>query len=88
MKPDKMFECSCADGFTEDFCQFKIEQDHLLFVLGNDLLVSDGDGRLIEKNVIMDAQVEVFGSCSTMFNGEAIIFGGEDSITERQVNLK
>ena len=86
MKPDKMFECSCADGFTGDFCQFKTEQDHLLFVSGSDLLVFNGDGRLIEKNVIMDAQVEVYGSCSTILNGEAIIFGGRESNIKRQVN--
>ena len=85
MKPDKMFECSCADGFTEDFCQFKIEQDHLLFVLGNDLLVSDGNGRLIEENVIMDAQVGFHESCLTMLNGEAIIFGGRETDFIRQV---
>ena len=88
MKPDKMFECSCADGFTGDFCQFKTEQDHLLFVSGSDLLVFNGDGRLIEENVIVDAQVEVYGSCSTMLNGEAIILGGYYSDIERQVQLK
>ena len=32
MKPDKNFECSCTDGFNGDFCEFKTEQDHLLFL--------------------------------------------------------
>ena len=92
-KPDKIFACSCADGFTGDFCEFKTEQDHLLFVGGysnweNFNLVFNADGRLIEKNTAIDKQVEVTDSCSTMFNGEAIIFGGSNSNVIRQVRLK
>jgi len=87
MKPDKIFECSCADGFTGDFCEFKTEQDHLLFVLENDPLVFNADGRLIEENSVIDQQSGAFGSCSTMLNGEAIIFGGTSNI-ERQVHFK
>ena len=84
MKPDKIFECSCADGFTGDFCQFKTEQDHLLFVWDNDPFVFNADGRLIE-NAVIDEQAGAYGSCSTMLNGEAIIFGGGISNIERQV---
>ena len=94
MKPDKIFECSCADGFTGDFCEFKTEQDHLLFVGGywNNFelekldLVLNADGRLIAENAVIDEQVEVYASCSTMLNGEAIIFGGFNF--KRQVDLK
>ena len=32
MKLWKTFECSCMNGFTGDFCEFKTEHDHLLFV--------------------------------------------------------
>ena len=86
MKPDKIFECSCADGFTGDFCEFKTEQDHLLFFHENDALVFNADGRLFEeKAVIENLDIQsantieplVSGaaySCSTMLNGEAIIF--------------
>ena len=97
MKPDKIFECSCADGFTGDFCEFKTEQDHLLFVGGysnyrgrweNFNLVFNADGRLIEENAVIDQQVRVYGSCLTMLNGEAIIFGGSGLNFDRQVNLK
>ena len=96
-KLSKIFECSCANGFTGDFCEFKPEQDHLLFVSqywngneysNNPLLVFNADGRLIEENVIIDKKAGAFGSCSTMLNGEAIIFGGYDSDIERQVDLK
>ena len=89
MEPDKIFNCSCADGFTGDFCEFKTEQDHLIFVYRKTPLVFDADGRLIEENVVIDEQVEVYGSCSTMLNGEAIIFGGSwNSNFVRQVYTK
>ena len=88
MKPDKIFECSCADGFTGDFCEFKTEQDHLLFVQEKTPLVFNADVRLIEENAVIDQQVEVYSSCSTMLYGEAIIFGGWYSNFKRQVHLK
>ena len=97
MKLHKNFECSCADGFTGDFCEFKTEQDHLIFVtrswngseyINNPPLVFNTDGRLIEENAVIDEQAGARGSCSTMLNGEAIIFGGRDSEIKRQVHLK
>jgi len=88
MKPAKIFECSCADGFTGDFCEFKTEQDHLLFIYRETPLVFNADGRLIEENAVIDEQSGAFFSCSTMLNGEAIIFGGWISNNERQVHLK
>ena len=88
MKPCKIFECSCADGFTGDFCEVKTEQDHLLFVHRNTPLLFNANGRLIEASVVIDEQVEVWGSCSTMLNGEAIIFGAWNSNFYRQVHLK
>ena len=89
MKLRKIFECSCFDGFTGDFCEFKTEQDHLLFVYGVIPLVFNADGRLIEENAVIDEQADAYGSCSTMLNGEAIIFGGKwASIYYRQVHLK
>ena len=94
MKPDKIFECSCADGFTGHFCQFKTEQDHLLFMsrdwngINKPPLVFNGDGRLIEENAGIEKQAGAYGSCSTMMNGEAIIFGGLDSDIKRQVLFK
>ena len=90
LKLKKVFECSCTDGFTGDFCEFKTEQDHLLFIHENTPLVFNADGRLIEENAVIDKQVEDDGSCSTMLNGEAIIFGSSDwnLNTYRQVHLK
>ena len=89
MEPDKIFNCSCADGFTGDFCEFKTQQDHLLFVYDITPLVFNADGRLIEENYVIDEQAEVWGSCSTMLNGEAIIFGGYYYTNfVRQVHLK
>ena len=86
LKLKKVFECSCTDGFTGDFCEFKTEQDHLLFVYRENPLVFNADGRLIEENAVIDEQAEAYGSCSTLLNGEAIIFGGNNS--KRQVHLK
>ena len=97
MKPDQIIECSCADGFTGDFCEFKTEQDHLLFIsrmwngiewLNNHRLVFNADGRLIEENALVEGQAGAHGSCSTMLNDEAIIFGSLDSEMNRQVHLK
>ena len=88
LKLKKVFECSCIDGFTGDFCEFKTEQDHLLFVHEKTPLVFNADGRLIEEIAVIDQQVEFFGSCSTMLNGEAIIFGGWNLNIKRQVHLK
>ena len=55
-------------------------------------MVFKADGRLIEDNAVIDKQAGAFASCSTMLNGEAIIFGGYDSDIdsdiERQVHLK
>ena len=88
LKPDKNFECFCANGFTGDFCQFKTEHDHLLFVDKKTPLIFNADGRLIEENAVIDEQVVVYRSCSTMLNGEAIIFGGGYSNIYRQVYFK
>ena len=89
MKLNKIFECSCADGFTGDFCEFKTEQDHLLVVHEKTPLVFNADGRLIEENAVIEQQTGAIVSCSTMLNGEAIIFGGSPSLNiERQVHLK
>ena len=76
LKLKKVFECSCIDGYIGDFCEFKTEQDHLLFVHENDASVFNADGILIKENPVIDRQAYVHGSCSTMLNGEAIIFGG------------
>jgi len=86
MKPSKNSECSCIDGYTGDFCEFKTEQNHLIFVHQETLSVFDADGNLIEENAVIEGQVDVEGSCSVMLNGEPIIFGGKNS--ERQVHLK
>ena len=87
LKPHKIFECSCFDGYTGDFCEFKIEQDHLLFVIEQATWIFDADGRLIEENAVIEEQADVYVSCSTMLNGEAILFGGYSNL-KRQVHLK
>ena len=73
----KILECSCGDGFTGDFCEFKTEQDTLLFVTTLGYLrqfVFAANGRLIQDYTDIDDAVED-PSCSTMLNGEAVIFG-------------
>ena len=73
----KMFECSCADGFTGDFCEFKTEQNQLLFLRDYDLIFNV-DGQRIEKSFTFDDNAYASISCTTMLNGEALIFGGWD----------
>ena len=51
-------------------------------------MVFNASGTLIEESVVtIDEQAGAYESCSTMLNGEAIIFGGYDS-NKRQVHLK
>ena len=83
-----ILKCSCVEGFTGDFCQFKTGQDHLLFVttvLNRTELLFNGSGRLIGDRAVVDEQIAAYGSCSTVFNGEAIIFGGWTTNFHRQV---
>ena len=86
LKQSKNSECSCIDGYTGDFCEFKTEQNYLLFLHQETPLVFNADGNLIEENADIEGHVEVEGSCSTMLNGEPIIFGGKN--LEQQVQFK
>ena len=83
MKLWKIFECSCADGFTGDFCEFKTEQNQLLYIRNFDLIYND-EGEQLEKSFIFD-DASYEGSCFTMLNGEAVIFGGEWNDISSQV---
>ena len=47
--------------------------------MNNPSLVFNADGKLIEENAVVEQQAGAYGSCSTMLNGEAIIFGGDGS---------
>ena len=94
-----MFECDCALGYTGDFCEFKVEQDHLLFVgttvndFGNqfkDKLVFNSNGTLIGESTSIGENSGAYRSCSTMLNGETIIFGGnhdQPTNINRQVSI-
>ena len=76
LKLYKIFECFCVNGFTGDFCEFKVEQDHLLFVSDVNSLVFNASAWVIKQNALVDKSLSVDNSCSTMLNGEAIILGG------------
>ena len=53
-------------------------------------LILNVDERLIEESAVsIDEKAGAYGSCSTMLNGEAIIFGGySDLDIIRQVHVK
>ena len=84
-KPVQIFECSCVDGFTGDFCEFKTEQNQLLYIRDYDYLFFNDQGQRIEKRFAFDDNAYAYGSCITMLNGEAVIFGGWDDNVNRQV---
>ena len=81
----------CADGFTGDFCEFKTDQNELLYLNSNSEwrmngFVFNDEGLITRKSVTFDDNVGAFHSCSTMLNGEAVIFGGSgNDINARQV---
>ena len=76
------------DGFTGEFCEFKTEQDHILFIDQISPLVFNGNGKMIAENAVIEDGIDVDGSCATMLNGEAVIFGGWYSTNIRQVLFK
>ena len=98
VKPVKIFECSCANGFTGDFCEFKAEQNQLLYrgVIDNDpplqyeVVVND-EGRIHESIVSNSIDNAIASrSCLTVLNGEAVIFGGyglDRQVTQSTVNF-
>ena len=87
----KAFKCTCKNGFTGDFCEYLTEQDHLLFLGASDFyfnLVFNVDGRLIAQNdTEITGDAGVIGACSTMLNGEVVVFGGDYEFS-RQVHPK
>ena len=98
-KPLKTFKCACADGFDGIFCEHKIGADHLLFISTtlndfenrfNDKLVFNKEGRLLGESASIGENSGAYRSCSTMVNGEAVIFGGnhdQPTNINRQVNF-
>ena len=73
------------DGFTGDFCEFKIGQNHLLFIRGNSQSLFNANGKLIGEKEVVDEQIGADGSCSTILHGEAVIFGGSSRNIDQQV---
>ena len=82
--PVKIFECSCVDGFTGDFCEFRTEQNQLFYLEDQDGYVFNTDGQLLKNGITFDDKVGARDSCFTMLNGEALILGGHWAL-ERQV---
>lgn len=51
-----------------------------LSVLKITVINSYSNGKLIGEKAVVDEEISAYGSCSTVFNGEAVIFGGWTSI--------
>ena len=66
------------------FCEHKKESNHLLYLntgIYNDQnisLIFNENGNSIDTGFLIGENAYAFGSCSTVLNGEAIIFGGWD----------
>ena len=76
LKRRKSFECLCSEGFTGVFCDHRIEEKSLLFMHGKESYLFNIDGSYLGNTDIISEDVEIRGSCLTMFMGEALIFGG------------
>ena len=48
----------------------------MLYLDLNDPFVFNSDGKFVTKSVTVDENSGAYGSCFTMLNGEAVIFGG------------
>ena len=83
MEPVKLFECSCLNGFTGDFCEFKTDQNELLYLETNNAFVFNDLGQPIKESLTLDYDVGASFSCSTMLNGEAVVFGGSGGRSRR-----
>ena len=83
-KPVQIFQCLCVDGFTGDFCEFKTEQNQLLYIRSSDDLFFNDQGQRMGKSFAFD-DAGAYASCFTMLNGEAVIFSGRNENIERQV---
>jgi len=84
------FECSCVDGFTGSFCEHKNESNHLLYLNtnGQDLsLIFNENGNTIDTGFTIGENAYADQSCSTVLNGEAIIFGGLWGQYYRQISV-
>ena len=76
LKRRKSFECLCSEGFTGVFCDYKIEAKSLLFMHGKESYLFNMDGSYVGNTDTISEDVEIRGSCLTMFMGEALVFGG------------
>ena len=90
MKVVKIFECLCKNNFTGDFCEFKTEQNQLLYFNNEYMNAFDGDGLVLKASPNFDVDVGSDYSCATMLNGEVVIFGGwhMDKIARQVKNEK
>ena len=93
MKLEKIFECLCPNGFTGVFCEFKADQNQLLYLEDRrNALVFNDEAQLL-KSLTLDDDVGTDESCFTMLNGEAVLFGRDydstsvSSFDERQVTI-
>ena len=91
MKRKKTFSCKCNFGFTGYFCESISPNDYLLFLSTSakyfganssqsNYFVLNSMGKYEDYNVVIGENSGAYRSCSVMFNGEAIIFGGNHGI--------
>ena len=75
----------CTDEFTGVFCEQKEKTDEFIYLHQRQAFRFNNDGLFIGKtDSMIDVDVFVYNSCSTIIHGETVIFGGQDS---RQVTI-
>ena len=86
MNHKKTNKCFCTHKFTGVFCEHKAKTENFLFLHQRQSFGFGYDGSFIgNTDSIIDENIFVYNSCSTVLNGEIIIFGGQDS---RQVIIE
>ena len=73
----KSFECVCSQGFTGVFCEHQELSKSLIYTYKKESSLFDGEGSFRGyTESIVDDNLRINSSCSTLLYGNTLIFGG------------